>query len=78
MAEDLLKHDWYKVLGCSLEDTKEQISKASRKLSLKYHPDKNPSKSAEEMFLLIQKAKEVLLDVTARTEYDTALKKVRK
>lgn len=78
MAEELLKHDWYKVLGCSLEDTKEHINKACRKMSLKYHPDKNPSKSAQEMFLLIQKAKEVLLDETSRLEYDTALKKVKK
>lgn len=78
MAEDILKHDWYKLLGCSVDFTKEQISKASRKLSLKYHPDKNPSKSAENMFLLIQKAKEVLLDDEARLAYDTALKKVIK
>jgi curved DNA-binding protein CbpA len=78
MSEDILKHDWYKVLGCSIEDTAEQISKASRKLSLKYHPDKNPSKSAETMFLLCQKAKEVLLDTTSRLEYDTAVKKVSK
>ena len=78
MAEDILKHDWYKLLGCSVDFTKEQISKASRKLSLKYHPDKNPSKSAENMFLLIQKAKEVLLDDDARLAYDTALKKVVK
>ena len=78
MGEDILKHDWYHVLGCKLDDTKEQLNKASRKLSLKYHPDKNPEKSAEAMFLLIQKAKEVLLDDTSRLEYDTAFKKVMK
>lgn len=78
MSDELLKNDWYNTLGCTMEDTKEQINKASRKLSLKYHPDKNPSKSAEAMFLQIQKAKEILLDDTARLEYDTALRKVSK
>lgn len=78
MADEILKHDWYKVLGCVVGDTKEQINKACRKLSLKYHPDKNPSKSAEEMFLMIQKAKETLLDDTLRANYDAALKKVQK
>jgi len=33
-----------------------------RLLTLKYHPDKNPDPSASAKFILVQKAKECLLD----------------
>jgi curved DNA-binding protein CbpA len=71
--------DPYEILGLiSHEATKEQISKAARKLGLKYHPDKNPSKDAQEMFLSVQKAKELLLDETRRKEFDDKFNAERK
>lgn len=52
--------DPYKVLGISRDATDEEIKKAYRKLSRKYHPDaniNNPNRDkAEEMFKLVQQA----------------------
>ena len=52
--------DPYKVLGIERNATEEEIKKAYRTLSKKYHPDaniNNPNKEkAEEMFKLVQEA----------------------
>ena len=52
--------DPYKVLGISRDATDEEVKKAYRQLSRKYHPDaniNNPNKDkAEEMFKLVQEA----------------------
>ena len=54
--------DPYKVLGVSRDATDEEVKKAYRQLSRKYHPDaniNNPNKDkAEEMFKLVQQAYE--------------------
>ncbi|MGB5529499.1 MAG: J domain-containing protein [Ignavibacteriaceae bacterium] len=64
--------DYYKILGVDKSATKEEISKAFRKLALKYHPDKNPNnKAAEEKFKEITEAHEVLSDPEKRKKYDT-------
>lgn len=63
--------DYYKILGVDKSATKEEISKAFRKLALKYHPDKNPNdKAAEEKFKEITEAHEVLSDPEKRKKYD--------
>jgi len=63
--------DYYKILGVEKSATKEEISKAFRKLALKYHPDKNPDdKAAEEKFKEITEAHEVLSDPEKRSKYD--------
>ena len=46
------------------------IKKAYRKLSLKLHPDKNPSPDAQEVFQLLKVAYEVLSNPEERTKYD--------
>ena len=52
--------DPYKVLGITREATDDEVKKAYRSMSKKYHPDaniNNPNKEkAEEMFKLVQEA----------------------
>lgn len=64
--------DYYRVLGVQPTATEEEIRKVYKKLAVKYHPDSNPDNAkAEEKFKEISEAKEVLLDVDNRREYDT-------
>ncbi len=65
MAEDL-----YQTLGVDRNATKDDIKKAHRKLAIKFHPDKNPGKDAQEKFKRIQEAYDVLSDEEKRPAYD--------
>jgi molecular chaperone DnaJ len=67
----MTKQDYYKILGIKKDSTKQEIKKAYRKLALKYHPDKNPSKEAEEKFKEISEAYAVLYDDEKRKLYDS-------
>jgi molecular chaperone DnaJ len=66
----MAKQDYYEILGVNKDATKAEIKKAYRKLALKYHPDKNPDKSAEEKFKEISEAYAVLYDDEKRRLYD--------
>ncbi|KAI0359840.1 DnaJ-domain-containing protein [Trametes cingulata] len=68
----LLVHaaDLYKVLELSRSASEQDIRKAYKKLSRKYHPDKNKDPGAEEKFVEIAHAYEVLSDPTKRQIYD--------
>ena len=50
--------------------TDEQIKRAYRKLALIYHPDRNNSEDAHEVFMIIGKANEVLSNPRLRAEHD--------
>lgn len=58
--------DPYKVLGISRDATDEEVKKAYRDMSRKYHPDanvNNPNKDkAEEMFKLVQQAYDQIMN----------------
>jgi molecular chaperone DnaJ len=65
------KRDYYEVLGVERSASKDDISKAYRKLALKYHPDRNPNdKEAEVKFKEATEAYEVLTDPEKRAQYD--------
>lgn len=66
----MVKKDYYEILGLDHSASKEDIKKAYRKLALKYHPDKNKEKSAEEKFKEISEAYAVLYDDEKRKMYD--------
>lgn len=63
--------DYYKILDLSKTATDDEIKKAYRKLALKYHPDKNKDKNAEEKFKEVAEAYEVLSDKKKRNIYDS-------
>ena len=65
------RKDYYKILGVDKTASQDDIKKAFRKLSVKWHPDRNNgSKEAETKFKEIAEAYEILGDETKRKEYD--------
>lgn len=64
------KRDYYEVLGVSKGASQDEIKKAYRKLSKKYHPDINKEADAEEKFKEVKEAYEVLSDDQKRAHYD--------
>jgi len=65
------KRDYYEVLGVQKTASKDEIKNNYRKLALKFHPDRNKSKDAEEKFKEISEAYAVLSDDEKRKRYDT-------
>ncbi|CAD5234329.1 unnamed protein product [Bursaphelenchus xylophilus] len=68
------KKDYYKILGVKRNASKREIEKAYRKLAHKWHPDnfqdeKEKSK-AQEKFINIAEAKDVLTDPEKRQRFD--------
>lgn len=63
--------DYYYFLGIKPNASEDDIKKAYRKLSFKYHPDKNENDDFfTERFREIQEAYETLIDVDKRRIYD--------
>eukprot|EP00916_Digyalum_oweni_P006062 GHVL01010452.1.p1 GENE.GHVL01010452.1~~GHVL01010452.1.p1 ORF type:complete len:367 (+),score=46.01 GHVL01010452.1:62-1102(+) len=62
--------DFYKILEIKRSATLGEIKKSYRKLSLKWHPDKNPDEKAKERFADIAEAYEVLSDDEKKKTYD--------
>lgn len=63
--------NYYEILGVPKSASYDEIRKAYRKLSKKYHPDRNSGdESAEEKFKQVQEAWDVLSDEKKRKQYD--------
>jgi translocation protein SEC63 len=68
---EVYRFDPFQILGVDNGASTNEIKKAYRKLSLKYHPDKNiGDKVAEEMFVKIAKAYEALTDETSKANFE--------
>jgi DnaJ-class molecular chaperone len=62
--------DYYGILGVSRDASEQEIKKAYRTMSLKFHPDRNPSEEAKSKMLEINAAYEVLGDEGKKRNYD--------
>ena len=68
---EIASFDPYKILNLDTGAELSEIKKQYRKLSLKYHPDRNIGDPiAEDMFVKISKAHDVLTDDEARENYE--------
>jgi len=66
----LTEKDLYKILGVAKGAKQDEIKKAYRTKSLKYHPDKNPAPEAKPTFQKITEAYSILSDDKKRLRYD--------
>ena len=67
----MAKRDYYEVLGVAKNASEREISKAYRKLAVKFHPDSNPGdEEASANFKEAAEAYEVLSDSDKRSRYD--------
>lgn len=64
------KRDYYEILGLTKSASKSDIKSAYRKMALKYHPDKNKAKDAEDKFKEINEAYQILSDDSKKQTYD--------
>ena len=60
----------YEILGVPKTASDAEIKKAYRVLSLKYHPDRNPTSDAADKIRQINEAYEILSDSSKRRQYD--------
>ena len=65
------EHDYYQLLGIDKTADSRDIRKAFKRLAVIMHPDKNPDDpEAQDKFLNLKKAYEVLKDQESRKAYD--------
>jgi DnaJ-class molecular chaperone len=63
----------YNILGISNQSNGNEIKKAYRKLSLQYHPDRNPHEEAKIKILEINAAYEMIGNDESKRQYDSQL-----
>ena len=67
-------NDFYTLLNCDESSSVEQIATEFKLLARKHHPDKvtdpEEKEAAEKNFVLLKKARDVLLDTDMRQKYD--------
>lgn len=62
--------DYYNLLGVSRDASEKELKKAFRKKSLQYHPDRNHEPDANDRFIEISNAYDVLKDPQKKQIYD--------
>lgn len=67
--------DYYQILGISPFTSKQEIKKAYREMSLKWHPDRNPGVDVTEIMQDINEAYSILSDDESRSRYDNEYKR---
>jgi molecular chaperone DnaJ len=73
IRSEWLEKDYYSKLGVPDDATREEITRAYRRLARQYHPDTHPDDpEAEEQFKEISAAYDVIGDEDRRKEYDEA------
>ncbi|PAA91407.1 hypothetical protein BOX15_Mlig019566g1 [Macrostomum lignano] len=71
-SRQLLKRDYYEVLGVGRQASQKDIKKAYYELAKKHHPDVNKNDpTAAKRFQEVSEAYEVLSDESKRNQYDT-------
>ena len=72
--------DYYQVLEIGRDATAREIKNAYRKLAKRYHPDKNPDRTAfaEKMFREVCNAYNTLCDTTQKSNYDQTLETIER
>ena len=73
-TQDIPSKTYYDILDIANNSSHDEIKKAYRKLSLKYHPDRNNNKETAELYKKITEAYDVLSDDVKRKNYDLSLK----
>ncbi len=62
--------DYYAILGVSSKASQKEIRDAYKRMSLRWHPDRNPGKDTEEAMKDINEAYSILKDELKRYRYD--------
>ena len=69
-AKGLTKQCYYQLLGVEKDANDRDIKNGYKKMSLKWHPDKNPDRDTTDVFQDINEAYQCLSDNTSRAWYD--------
>lgn len=70
MICDMCFKDYYKILEISFPSNDEEIKTAYRRMSLKWHPDKNPGIDTSNLMIDINEAYYILNNLDKKNRYD--------